>query len=252
MIPIRRSQGAASEAPATRSRSHHGCARGRMPPSASRVRLRLRAPSALGDPQARDDARRSHRHPSGESRWITGPDSREFVHRLRDQNDAVMVGSETAIADDPALTVRRDGRVVREPIRLLLDGRLRVPSDARILRGSAAAGTWVLCRARASGIRALREKAGRVLPLPVDASGHVALDAAFAALADEGLTRVLVEGGGMLAAALLRAGSGGRGTLDARAEARRRRRTLGARPARAGCDRGRRPARVATGDPIGR
>lgn len=142
---------------------------------------------------------------SGESRWITGPDSREFVHRLRDQNDAVMVGAETAIADDPALTVRRDGRVVREPIRLLLDGRLRVPADARMLRGSAAAGTWVLCRARASGIRALRERAGRVLSLPVDESGHVALDAAFAALADEGLTRVLVEGGGMLAAALLRA-----------------------------------------------
>ena len=141
----------------------------------------------------------------GESRWITGPRSRELVHRLRDRNDAVMVGSETAIADDPALTVRRDGRVVREPIRLLLDGRLRVPADARMLRGSAAAGTWVLCRERASGIRALRQKAGRVLPLPVDESGHVALGAAFAALADEGLTRVLVEGGGGLAAALLRA-----------------------------------------------
>ncbi len=142
---------------------------------------------------------------SGESRWITGPPAREFVHRLRDRNDAVMVGSETAIADDPALTVRRDGRVVREPIRVLLDGRLRVPATARMLSGSAAGGTWVLCRARAAGIRALREKVGRVLPLPVDGGGHIALDAAFKALADEGLTRVLVEGGGTLAAALLRA-----------------------------------------------
>ena len=142
---------------------------------------------------------------SGESRWITGSPSREFVHRLRDRNDAVMVGSDTAIADDPALTVRRGGRVLREPIRVLLDGRLRVPSDARMLRGPAAAGTWVLCRARAAGIRALRERAGRVLTLPVDADGHLALDAAFTALAGEGLTRVLVEGGGTLAAALLRA-----------------------------------------------
>jgi diaminohydroxyphosphoribosylaminopyrimidine deaminase/5-amino-6-(5-phosphoribosylamino)uracil reductase len=142
---------------------------------------------------------------SGESRWITGPQSRDFVHRLRDRNDAVMVGSETAIADDPALTVRRNGRVVREPIRVLLDGRLRVPASARMLSGSAAAGTWVLCRARATGIRALREKVGRVLTPPSDGSGHLALDAALTALADEGLTRVLVEGGGGLAAALLRA-----------------------------------------------
>lgn len=142
---------------------------------------------------------------TGESRWITGPESRAFVHRLRDRNDAVMVGSETAMADDPELSVRRDGRVVREPVRLLLDGRLRAPAGLRMLRGSAAAGTWVLCRARTPGIRALRDRVGRVLALPPGPDGHVALEPAFRALAEQGLTRVLVEGGGELAAALLRA-----------------------------------------------
>jgi len=142
---------------------------------------------------------------AGESRWITGPASREFVHRLRDAHDAVMVGSETALADDPELTVRRAGKVVREPIRVLLDGRLRVPTSARLLTGAGAARTWVVCRARARGIRGVREVAGRVLEVPGTSSGHVELGRAFQLLAKEGLTRILVEGGGGLAAALLRA-----------------------------------------------
>ncbi len=141
----------------------------------------------------------------GESRWITGPASRAFVHRLRDAHDAVMVGSETALADDPELTVRRGGRVIREPIRILLDGRLRVPSSARMLTGAAAARTWVVCCRRARGIRRVREVAGRVLEVPSAGRGHVDLARAFRLLAKEGLTSVLVEGGGGLAAALLRA-----------------------------------------------
>ncbi len=142
---------------------------------------------------------------SGESRWITGSASREFVHRLRDEHDAVMVGSETALADDPELTARRAGKLVREPIRVLLDGRLRVPTSARLLTGPGAARTWVVCRPRARGIRRVREVAGRVLEIPAASGGHVDLDAAFQLLAREGLTRILVEGGGGLAAALLRA-----------------------------------------------
>ena len=142
---------------------------------------------------------------TGESRWITGPASREFVHRLRDAHDAVMVGSQTALVDDPELSVRRGGRVAREPNRVLLDGRLRVPATSRLLTGSGAARTWVVCRARARGIRRIRAVAGRVLEVPSAARGHVDLAPAFGRLAEEGLTSVLVEGGGGLAAALLRA-----------------------------------------------
>jgi len=142
---------------------------------------------------------------SGESQWITGAESRAFVHRLRDRHDGVMVGSETAIADDPALSVRRGDRVLRTPIRVLLDGRLRVPRTSRLFTDAEAERTWVLCAKRASGIRALREVAGRVFELPRGRDRHVDLEAGMAQLAEAGLTTLLVEGGGGLAAALLRA-----------------------------------------------
>jgi diaminohydroxyphosphoribosylaminopyrimidine deaminase/5-amino-6-(5-phosphoribosylamino)uracil reductase len=142
---------------------------------------------------------------SGESRWITSAASREFVHRLRDRNDAVMVGSETARADDPRLDVRRQGRVMRVPIRILLDGRLRVPLGARLYDCHEGAPTWVVCREAARGIRRAREAASRLLTFPPGEGGFLDLDAVFRRLAREGLTTVLVEGGGRLAAALLRA-----------------------------------------------
>ena len=142
---------------------------------------------------------------SGESRWITSAASREFVHRLRDRNDAVMVGSETARADNPRLDVRRRGRVFRTPIRVLLDGRLRVPTSVRLYDCGEDAPTWVVCREGTRGIRGKREAATRLLELPSAKGGFVDLGMAFERLASEGLTTVLVEGGGKLAAALLRA-----------------------------------------------
>ena len=142
---------------------------------------------------------------NGESRWITSPAARAFVHRLRDASDAVMVGSETARADDPELSVRRGGRVTRRPVRVLLDGRLRVPLSARLFDRTEAAETWVLCRKGARGIRRVREAASRVFEIPPGEDRYVDLSAAFSRLAEAGLTTVLVEGGGQLAAALLRA-----------------------------------------------
>jgi diaminohydroxyphosphoribosylaminopyrimidine deaminase/5-amino-6-(5-phosphoribosylamino)uracil reductase len=142
---------------------------------------------------------------SGESRWITSPPARAFVHRLRARSDAVMVGSETARRDDPDLDARRGDVVIRRPIRVILDGRLRVPATARVFEPAGDSRTWLICRERAKGIRAARERAERVLELPGDSRGKVDLRAAFERLAVEGLTTVLVEGGGRLAAALLRA-----------------------------------------------
>jgi len=141
----------------------------------------------------------------GESRWITGPAARDFVHRLRDSSDAVMIGSETAIADDPVLNVRRKGRIVRTPIRVLLDGRLRVSKTARLFDVTEDAQTWIVCRQGARGIRRARASASRLLEIPGAKDGFVDLPRAFRRLADEGLTTVLVEGGGRLAAALFRA-----------------------------------------------
>lgn len=142
---------------------------------------------------------------SGESRWITGPEARAAVHRLRAASDALMVGSGTVLADDPRLTVRRDGRVLHRPLRVVVDSRLRVSPEARVFGGDAPA--WVLCAKDAPVRRraALEGKGARLLALP-KAKGKLDLRAALRRLAKEGLTEVFVEGGGGLAAALLRAG----------------------------------------------
>jgi diaminohydroxyphosphoribosylaminopyrimidine deaminase/5-amino-6-(5-phosphoribosylamino)uracil reductase len=142
---------------------------------------------------------------NGESRWITGPQARDFVHRLRDASDAIMVGSETVRIDDPILNVRRAGRVVRTPIRILVDGRLRVPKTARLFDVTEDAQTWVVCGKGVRGIARARAASSRVLEIPRTGSGFVDLPKALRRLAKEGLTTILVEGGGRLAAALLRA-----------------------------------------------
>ena len=142
----------------------------------------------------------------GESRWITGPEARAAVHRLRARVDALVVGSATVLADDPRLTARRAGRLVHRPIRVVVDTRLRVPPTARLFAGDPSS-AWVLCGARASASRrrALEGRGARVLPV-ASAGGHLDLRAALRRLAREGLSELLVEGGGGLAAALLRAG----------------------------------------------
>jgi diaminohydroxyphosphoribosylaminopyrimidine deaminase/5-amino-6-(5-phosphoribosylamino)uracil reductase len=142
---------------------------------------------------------------SGESHWITSPEARATVHRLRARVDAVMVGSETALADDPELTARRGGRVVHRPVRVLIDSKLRVPASAKLYRDDAER-TWVLCGPQAAAVRrrTLKALGARVLEIPVR-TGKLDLKQSAARLAREGLTQILVEGGGVLAAALLRA-----------------------------------------------
>jgi diaminohydroxyphosphoribosylaminopyrimidine deaminase/5-amino-6-(5-phosphoribosylamino)uracil reductase len=142
---------------------------------------------------------------SGESRWITGPEARAVVHRLRARVDAILVGSATALADDPVLTARRGARIVHRPLRILIDSKLRVPENAK-LYGPGAERTWVVCgpRAAASRRRAREALGARVLEAPL-LEGKIDLDQAMIQLAREGVTQVLVEGGGVLAAALLRA-----------------------------------------------
>jgi diaminohydroxyphosphoribosylaminopyrimidine deaminase/5-amino-6-(5-phosphoribosylamino)uracil reductase len=142
----------------------------------------------------------------GESRWITGDAARAWVHRLRSRTDAIMVGSETALADDPELSARRSGRVVHRPVRVLCDSALRVPPSAQLYRSAGVHATWVLCTRRAAAERGagLERRGARVLVVPAQ-RGRLKLAAALTRLAEEGLTTVLVEGGGGLAAALLRA-----------------------------------------------
>jgi diaminohydroxyphosphoribosylaminopyrimidine deaminase/5-amino-6-(5-phosphoribosylamino)uracil reductase len=143
---------------------------------------------------------------SGESRWITGEKARAYVHRLRGRVDAVGVGSATALADDPELTARAGGRVVHRPVRVVVDSRLRTPVDARLLRSGPPGEAVILTAADAPMARRRRlERAGaRVVAVP-SRDGHLDLRAAWRSLARLGTNELLVEGGGDLAAALLRA-----------------------------------------------
>jgi diaminohydroxyphosphoribosylaminopyrimidine deaminase / 5-amino-6-(5-phosphoribosylamino)uracil reductase len=141
---------------------------------------------------------------SGESRWITGPEARHSVHALRLAHDAVMVGAGTARADDPDLTVRGLG-AVRQPVRILVDGGLALSSLGRLGATARDVPVW-LCHGPDAPVaaRAAWGAAGARLIDCALAEGRVDMAAALRALAAEGLTRVLCEGGGQLAASLLR------------------------------------------------
>lgn len=139
---------------------------------------------------------------TGASQWITGEPARRAVHRLRARVDAIMVGSGTALADDPSLTARQGQRVVRRPVRVLVDSKLRVSPGAQLYDG-APDRTWVLCGARAPGRAEVAATGARIVPV-ARRGAHLDLEAGLQALGEAGLTTLLVEGGGGLVAALLR------------------------------------------------
>ncbi len=142
---------------------------------------------------------------AGESRWITGARARDRVHSLREHVDAVLVGSETAVRDDPELTARRGGRERHRPIRVVVDSKLRLPRAARMVSGPDPERTWLLSSRAAPDRRRLALEAAGARVISVRRRGaHLDLAAAFEKLANEGLTTILVEGGGVLGAALLR------------------------------------------------
>lgn len=140
----------------------------------------------------------------GESRWITGEAAREAVHRLRAEHDAVLVGVETALADDPELTVRLPGYDRRQPARVVLDSRQRLSPDSRLARTARDIPVYVVATTEpdpsltAAGVRVIRVRAvGEDRP---------ELKTVVEALAAEGLSRLFVEGGGQVAASFLRCG----------------------------------------------
>lgn len=143
---------------------------------------------------------------SGESRWITGAESRRKVHAMRLTHDAVMVGSGTAIADDPDLTVRDMG-AVRQPVRIVLDRMLQHSPESRLGRTARETPVWLLHGPAApADIRKAWEATGATLIETPETGGHLDLKAALQTLAQEGLTRILSEGGSTLAAALVKSG----------------------------------------------
>jgi diaminohydroxyphosphoribosylaminopyrimidine deaminase / 5-amino-6-(5-phosphoribosylamino)uracil reductase len=143
---------------------------------------------------------------SGESRWITGPAARERAHLLRATQDAVLVGTGTALADDPQLTCRLPGLAHRSPVRVVLDRHLRLPATLHLFTETTDAPTWAVALPSADPARqaTLAAQGVKIIAAEPDAAGGIDLAALLRRLGDEGLTRLLVEGGGILAAALLR------------------------------------------------
>ena len=141
---------------------------------------------------------------SGESRWITGEAARQAVHRLRGEHDAVLVGAETALADDPKLSVRLAGYAGRQPARVVLDSRQRLSPDCKLVKTARDTPTYIISTTEpdlalvAAGVRVLRVRAvGEDRP---------ELKTVVETLANEGLSSIFVEGGGQVAASFLRCG----------------------------------------------
>ena len=146
---------------------------------------------------------------TGDSRWITGPRARARAHLLRARHDAVMVGAASAVADDPQLSCRLPGMEGSNPVRVVIDGSAPLPGTHALVAGAGEHPTWIVSTPSLGrdGRHAVWEQAGaEVIEAAADEEGRPLLAAALEALAGRGLTRVLVEGGGRLAAALLQAG----------------------------------------------
>ncbi len=140
--------------------------------------------------------------PSGESRWISGPEAREWAHRLRTQVDAILCGAGTIVVDDPELTARPGGQeAARQPLRVVADSRGRTPAAARVLRGSGR--TLIATSDRSHPVwRVAMEAAGaEVLVLP-RRGDSLDLEALLQALGQRDVLSLLVEGGGVIIGAL--------------------------------------------------
>jgi diaminohydroxyphosphoribosylaminopyrimidine deaminase/5-amino-6-(5-phosphoribosylamino)uracil reductase len=137
---------------------------------------------------------------------ITGEAARARVHRLRAMHDAVLTGIGTVLADDPLLTCRLPGMAQRSPVRVVLDTQLRLSHAARLVTSASEVPLWVLTSEQAPNDRAVALRARRVevIRVPI-ANGALDLKAALETLAGRGITRLMVESGPILAAALLRA-----------------------------------------------
>ncbi|MBL0732565.1 MAG: bifunctional diaminohydroxyphosphoribosylaminopyrimidine deaminase/5-amino-6-(5-phosphoribosylamino)uracil reductase RibD [Desulfosarcina sp.] len=144
---------------------------------------------------------------TSDSKWITGPASRKFVHGLRHACDAIMVGVETVKQDDPSLTTRLEGKKTLDPVRIILDTRLAVPENAKIFQLDSSADTLII-----TGDSILKEKKERiekkgakVIEAPVK-DGLIDLYQLMDYLGDIGITSLLIEGGSRVNASAFQSG----------------------------------------------
>ncbi|MFA6413586.1 MAG: bifunctional diaminohydroxyphosphoribosylaminopyrimidine deaminase/5-amino-6-(5-phosphoribosylamino)uracil reductase RibD [Syntrophales bacterium] len=141
---------------------------------------------------------------TGHSRWISSPESLRYAHRLRGTHDAILVGSGTVLLDDPELTVRLIKG--RNPLRIVLDSRLRIPLESRILQNQHQAGTMIVTTKKASKekSRRLGDMGIELLYTNMTKKGEIDLSDLFLKLGQKGVSSVLVEGGSSIITSVLR------------------------------------------------
>jgi len=143
----------------------------------------------------------------GSPTWVTGDLARAHAHLLRARSDAILVGRGTVMADNPSLTCRLPGMECRSPVRVILDRRLRTPTDARLFEDEMVP-VWFICardemEPNAAALHALQELGAEVIPVTIDAHGLPAIKEALDQLDRRGISRVLVEGGPSVAQVFL-------------------------------------------------
>ena len=144
---------------------------------------------------------------TGDAKWVTGPQARAFVHRLRHAADGVLVGVNTVKADDPRLTTRLEQGPGVDPLRIILDTRLSLPLTARLLHQQSSAATLVVTgpEASAAARAAVAATGAQVVSAPLH-QGRIDLTWLMGHLGAMGVASLLIEGGGQVAGAALRGG----------------------------------------------
>lgn len=139
---------------------------------------------------------------------ITGPEIQRFVHIMRAEADGILVGLGTALADDPNLTCRLEGLEDRSPIRFVLDSTARLPVSSQLVRTAREVPVKVITTPAAPIERtaALMAAGVEIITVAADKDGRVQVPAALGALAHRGITRLMVEGGGVIAGSFVAAG----------------------------------------------
>lgn len=144
---------------------------------------------------------------SGDSKWVTGEKSRQYVHRLRHAVDGILVGINTVRADDPSLTTRLpDGRG-KDPVRIILDTYLAIPTEARLLQQDSAADTIIVVGGEVPKEKqaAIEKDGTRVIQSKVK-DGLIDMNALMDRLGEMGICSLLIEGGSRVLASALNAG----------------------------------------------
>ena len=138
---------------------------------------------------------------------ISSERSNCFAHQLRAQNDGILIGIGTVLADNPSLTCRINGLEDRSPIRIVIDSHAKLPIKSKIVLSAKDTSVYCLTTESApqDNIESLERAGVEIFVIPADESGHVALPLALPRLAEEGITRVMVEGGAKIANALIKA-----------------------------------------------